>query len=103
MDGVTVGDGVFEALQDDGAEALTDVEVEVDLSAANPTAELMTSEVLPAGVVAILGFLDTDGNAVEGAPDPDSGDPVTLVGQNKFEIVPGDPTPVTVYFGLLFP
>jgi hypothetical protein len=87
----------------EGAEALIDLELEVDLASANPTAELMTSETLPAEIVVILGFLDTDGNAVAGALDPDSGDPVTLVGENKFQVEPGDPTSVTVYFGFLYP
>ena len=87
----------------EGVVALADVGVEVDLAAANPTAQLTVSDTLPAGVVVILGFLDTDANAVDGALDPEAGDPVTLVGENKFQILPGDPTSVTVYFGLLHP
>jgi hypothetical protein len=87
----------------DGVEALDGIAGEVDLTVDNPSATLFTSGTLPVDVIAILGFLDTDGNADPDNPDPDAGDPVTRVGENKFEVFAGEPTPVTVYLGLLRP
>ena len=69
-----------------------------------PTDVLFTTEELPGDhEVVILGFVDTDDNAVVGDEDPDDDDPVTLPHQNRFTVVPGETTEVTVYFGLLNP
>ena len=86
-----------------GVESLLDLELEVDLSVDNPTPNLIHTEAIPAGIVAILGFLDTDDNADATAPEPEAGDPVTLVGENKFEVMVGETTSVTIYFGFLHP
>lgn len=89
----------------EGAEALASIDVEsVTLAPdGSATAALWTSEPLEAGWVRVLGFLDSDGNADPDAPDPDKGDPVTLPSQNEFQIVDGEDTEGTVYFGLLRP
>ena len=76
---------------------------EVDLEAGTPTEVLFTSELLVADKVVVLGFLDSDGNRDLEDPDPDDDDPVTLPADNAFEIVDGETTEVTVFFGLLNP
>lgn len=86
-----------------GTASLADIDgVGVDL-AAGVTEPLWTSPPLPVGRVAVLGFVDTDANALPDASDPDDGDPVTLPGENRFDVVDGADTVVTVFFGLLNP
>ncbi len=89
---------------DEGAESLGDIYVEsVDLAPdGGPTEVLFTSDAL-SGAVVVLGFVDSDGNADPKAPDPDDKDPVTLPGDNEFEVVPGEETVIQVYFGFLNP
>ena len=88
----------------DGAESVADLHIEsVDLSAGENTAVLTTVTDLPAGWVTILGFLDSDGNANVDEPDPDEDDPVTLPGDNEFEVVEDAETDALVFFGLLNP
>lgn len=88
----------------EGAEALADIDVEVDLTPDGAeTGVLTTVSDLPPEWVTILGFLDTDDNADPKAPDPDSKDPVTLPGENEFEVVAGTETTAVVYFGFLYP
>ncbi len=56
------------------------------------------------GWYTVLGFLDTDGNAVPAEPAPDQGDPVTLPGgQNEFLIEADTILEYTVTFRLLRP
>lgn len=101
---VWLADEVTGAGPIDGAESLADVHVgSVDLSTGESTAVLTTVTDLPAGWVTILGFLDSDGNAIVDAPDPDEDDPVTLPGDNEFEVVEDAETDVVVFFGLLNP
>jgi len=69
-----------------------------------PTEVLFTSDEVAAGTeIVILGFLDSDGNATPGDEDPDAKDPVTLPHQNRFDVVGGETTEVTVFFGFLNP
>ncbi len=76
--------------------------VAVDLSDLTLPA-LYTTAALPVGRLTVLGFVDTDGNAVTDSPDPDDGDPVTLPGENGFDVSADTTTDVTVFFGLLNP
>jgi len=98
-------DEVTSAGPEDGAEALGDIYVEtVDLRpSGDPTGVLFTSDALPATEICVLGFLDSDGNADTDSPDPDDKDPVTLPGDNRFDVVADSETTVSVYFGLLNP
>lgn len=86
------------------AVGLADVYVEeVDLRPDGATtAVLAITGPIPAIEVCILGFMDSDANATED-PDPDEGDPVTLPGDNRFDVVADAETTVEVYFGLLNP
>ncbi len=88
----------------EGAEDLGGIYVEtVDLRPdGGPTEVLFTSEAL-SGAVVVLGFVDSDGNADPENPDPDDKDPVTLPGDNEFEVIPGEETVIQVFFGLLNP
>ena len=87
----------------EGAEDLGGISVaEVDLTG-DPTAVLFTSLDLPPIEVVVLGFVDSDGNAAEGDGGPDKKDPVTLPNENRFQVVSGAETEVTVYFGFLHP
>lgn len=68
------------------------------------TEVLFTSDAFDADAeIVVLGFLDSDGNATPGDEDPDSKDPVTLPHQNRFTVVGGETTEVTVFFGFLNP
>lgn len=101
---VYLADEVSGVGPDAGAEALGDVFVEnVDLSAGGTTDVLWTSEALPVGWVTILGFMDSDANAVEGEEDPDEKDPVTLPHENEFEVLEDAETEITIQFGFLNP
>jgi len=89
---------------DEGAEALANLYVaSVDLTGDLSTAVLVTTEELPEGWVTILGFMDSDGNAIVDDEDPDSKDPVTLPGQNEFEVIRDVESEVEIFFGLLNP
>ncbi len=89
----------------EGAESLEDIRVEgVDLSdGGGPTTVLYVSGLLPAEEIVVLGFLDSDANAVEGDEGPDDGDPVTLPADNDFDVIAGAETAAEVYFDLLNP
>jgi hypothetical protein len=89
----------------DGAEGLADVYVEVvDLSGEGGASEaLFETGPLEPGEVVILGFLDSDGNAEAGAPDPDDRDPVTLPADNGFTVVGDTSTAAQVWLGFLNP
>lgn len=88
----------------EGAVALWSIEVaEVDLTSGAPTAALHVTGALPIGWVTVLGFMDSDGNALVDAPDPDDDDPVTLPNENEFEVLEDAETEVEVFFGLLKP
>lgn len=84
----------------DGAEALQDVEVAgVDLSAGGgPTGVLHVTAPLDPQIVWVLGCLDTQGDDCG-----DSGDPITVPNENKFQVVAGAETPTEVFFGMLLP
>jgi hypothetical protein len=86
----------------DGAVPLAEFSVEgVDLTAdGGPTAVLYTSDPLPAQIVWVLGCLDVD------VPEDgcgDQGDPITIPGQDKVQIVGDASTPFEVYMGMLRP
>lgn len=72
----------------------------VDLTSADESTATWTSEKLAPGMYTFLGFFDVDGNGSE-TRDPEAGDPVTLPVTNKFEIVDGKETPLTVKFDLV--
>lgn len=88
---------------DEGAEDLGSIEVDNMnlLPDGGPTGVLFTTGPL-SGTIVVLGFLDSDANNAADL-SPDDGDPVTLPGDNEFEVVPGAETTVQVYFGLLKP
>jgi hypothetical protein len=90
---------------DEGAESLGDVFVEVvDMTGETLTSDvLFTSEPLPVGWIAILGFVDSDGTSIEGDRSPDDGDPVTLPNDNLFEVFGGVETPAEIFFDFLNP
>ena len=89
---------------DDGAQPLDQIEHSLDMGDGTiPTELLHTSVPLTIDEVVILGFLDSDENAGETGNDPDGGDPVTLPGENSFDVVLGATTAVTVEFGMLYP
>ncbi len=90
---------------DDEAREYGDVYVkEVDLTDGDFTTEvLVTTDLLPATWVTILGFLDSDGNSTPEDGGPDDGDPVTLPNSNEFLVVAGEDTAAEVYFGFLNP
>ena len=76
-----------------------DLEVSLDLTDdGGPSGVLFTSEALDSQVVWILGCLDADAN---GCDDP--GDPVTLPSENKFQVVAGEVSAITVNMGILRP
>ncbi|MFM2161749.1 MAG: hypothetical protein RLZZ383_1261 [Pseudomonadota bacterium] len=89
----------------EGASALASVQAtDVDLTDyVNGTEVLLTLADLPAGYVTALGFFDSDGNADPSSPNPDSGDPVTLPNENEFEVIGGETTEATIYFGFRNP
>lgn len=89
---------------EDGAEALFDFDLDVDMSPDGAeVGPLVTTDPLPAEVVVILAFMDTDANVDPADPEPDSGDPVTVPGENKFQVVAGEASAASVYFDLLNP
>ena len=89
----------------EGSVALASVQAtDVDLTDyVNGTEVLLTLADLPAGWVTALGFFDSDGNADPSSPNPDSGDPVTLPNENEFEVIGGETTEATIYFGFRNP
>jgi hypothetical protein len=88
----------------DGAPSLEGIDVDVDLRPdGGPTGVLHVTAELEPGDVAVLGFLDSDGNADPADLAPDEGDPVTLPGDNTFAVAADAETPVEVFFGLLNP
>jgi len=89
---------------DDGALPLAHIHVaEIDLTGEPVSAALFVTDPLPNDWVTILGFMDSDSNAVPGDEDPDSKDPVTLPNENEFLVVKDAETPAEVFFGFLNP
>lgn len=87
----------------EGAQSLGSIHVEEVDVRGDATGVLFTSEDLTAEKIVVLGFLDSDGNAVPGDEGPDDKDPVTLPGENRFTLVEGETTEIQVFFGLLNP
>ena len=88
------------------AEALIGISVLDDITLpedGSPTDVLITVEATGPNSITILGFLDSDANADVAGPGPDDKDPVTLPGDNAFDVTLGAETEVTVFFGLLNP
>lgn len=86
----------------EGAAGAASIEVTgVDLTSATESTATWTSPELPPQTYTFLGFFDVDGNGTE-TRDPDPGDPVTLPVTNKFDIVDGQETPMTIKFDLVF-
>ncbi|MFM7199464.1 MAG: hypothetical protein ACKO6N_01635 [Myxococcota bacterium] len=67
------------------------------------TEVLLTTDILPTGVVYVLGFVDSDGNADLSAPGPDGKDPVTVPSGNAFTVKANETVEIVVYFDMLFP
>ena len=86
-----------------GAEELSDFQVILDLQDGGPSEVLFESPELPAIEVVVLGFLDSDANSTSEDREPDAKDPVTLPGDNDFDVLSGQRTEVQVFFGLLNP
>jgi hypothetical protein len=85
----------------DGAESKASVEATgVDLTSATESTATWTSPKLAPQTYTFLGFFDVDGNG-SASRDPDAGDPVTLPVTNKFDIVDGQETPLTIKFDLV--
>lgn len=88
----------------DGAESIADLTVYVDMRPAGEQTEVLHRlEGLESGAVTILGFLDSDGNAVPEDPITDPYDPVTKPGYNQFQVVAGKDSEAVVFFNFLFP
>ena len=90
---------------EDGAESLGAIYVEEFTlpTDGSPTEVLLIQDDLPAEEVIVLGFMDSDGNAAVTDPAPDGKDPVTLPNDNDFDVIGGEETEVTVFFGFLNP
>lgn len=85
----------------DGAEPVATIDIEQIDVTEGPTDPIVIDEVLPAGSYQILGFLDIDGDADPGAPDPDEGDPVMIpIGGYELSC---DVQPVVAEFAILLP
>ena len=99
------GDEVSSIGPEEGAEALADLYVENVIlpTDGSPTEVLLQLEDLPVTEVVVLGFLDSDGNADPADPSPDSKDPVTLPSDNDFDVIGGEQTEVSIFFGFLNP
>ena len=99
------GEEVSSIGPEEGAVSLGSIRVDgITLPAdGSATAVLYTHEGLPAEEVVVLGFLDSDGNADLDSPSPDSKDPVTLPGDNDFDIAGGETPEARVFFGFLNP
>jgi hypothetical protein len=85
----------------DGAEEIASVEIDLDLTAGDPSGVLWTSEELEVQKYTFLGFFDVDGNGAT-THEPEAGDPVMLPFTNQFDIVAGKTTEVTIVFDLLY-
>lgn len=112
MDEPAVGPFVGSFWRADEVDALGPIEGAVDLGGiavgevdltGDATGVLFTSADLPPIEVVVLGFMDSDGNADPDSPDPEAKDPVTLPHENGFDVVSGETTEVTVYFGFIHP
>lgn len=85
----------------DGAVAVEDVEVSIDLTTAEVSAETWVSGELAPETYLFLGFFDVDGNGSTSF-SPDAGDPVTLATTNDFVITEGEATSATASFDLVY-
>jgi hypothetical protein len=88
------------------AEELGTITADLDLPLdGSATGILFELTPVPAVEIAILGFVDINGNADPEDPDlgPDRGEPVTLPGDNKFDLQAEQQNVVEVFFGLLNP
>ncbi len=88
----------------DDAVALETFEVDLDLDPqGSPTAALFESQPLDAGLIYVLGFLDSDDSIVDDV-NPDRGDPVTVPGfDDRYEVVAGASSAAEIRFDLLLP
>ncbi len=102
---IYLGDEVSSIGPEEGAESLANIFVEevVLPTDGSATDVLLTVPNLPADEVVVLGFLDSDDNADSDDPRPDSKDPVTLPSDNDFDVVGGEETEATIFFGFLSP
>jgi len=80
----------------DGAEALEDLAVSMDLSSGTTT-ETYTTAPLEPGIYWILGCLDVDGNDCEAA------DPITVPNENKFQVEADTEVSAAVFMSMLNP
>jgi hypothetical protein len=85
----------------DGSPSFANVEVAIDLDAADPSEATWTSPPLELNRYVFLGFFDVDGNGAE-INDPDPGDPVTLPFTNQFDIEENKESSATVNFDLVY-
>ena len=102
---IYLGDEVSSIGPEEGAESLANVFVENVIlpTDGSATEVLLVVPNLPADEVVVLGFLDSDDNADPDDPGPDSKDPVTLPSDNDFDVVGGEETEATIFFGFLNP
>lgn len=84
-----------------GSQVFASVKLDVDLTAADPSTGVWTSEPLDPNLYVFLGAFDLDGN-LQPSGDPDPGDPVTLPVTNKFEVKDDQQTDLTVIFELVY-
>lgn len=100
---VWLADDVTAIGPNEGAVPLADLEVaSVDLSVDAVSGVLTEVADLPTGWITVLGFLDSDANQ-GGTFEPDDRDPVTIPSENEIEVIGGESTEGTVYFGFLNP
>jgi len=83
----------------EGAEEFGGLELDVDLTVDEVSAESWATDPLEPQSYTWLGFFDLDGNGAGG--EPDGGDPVTLPTTNTFEIVAGETLEFTIVFDLV--
>jgi hypothetical protein len=88
----------------EGREAISVMELEIDLPIDGSSTEVLwTEENLPVKEIYFLGFLDSDGNSDPDETGPDSKDPVTLPGDSDYDVIGGEITEITVNMAMLYP
>jgi hypothetical protein len=98
------GEDVAELGPIEGREAISVMEIQLDLPMDGSETEILwTEEDLMIEEVYVLGFLDSDANSDPEDTGPDSKDPVTLPGDNDFDVVGGQITEISVTMSMLYP
>jgi hypothetical protein len=86
----------------EGAMKVASIRIAIDVSTNDVSDGQWLSMQLKPGKYTFLGFFDVNDKSTPDKRRPVSGDPVTLPFTNKFEVKPGQETPGTVRFDLLY-